>query len=420
MPAISVGAIDVVVPNVADRFGSLFVPRGFVFYGAATKDSFETYAAIMHGLDDGAGYRGVAGFDEATIGVKVCDGFSWPIYSVARIAANFFPPSIGTVRVGYVSAVAVGSFTLHLLANGATGDSILYTAFGGDALSLEMFPWGHVPAPAPGDPWVIPTLAASKGIQCLTVPGTGGFGPSANIVAGWAARDSGLGALSISSANLNESVRYVSTNELSAEVTAAPVPTLAARANVAAWNDAGITLGGVNGTAQSSQFLVFEGDGVLCAAGAFQVPATPGAFTFNATIAAENIQFMSAGSATPGVIDATQAGMSYGTFDGANQGGFWTGETAQIAPPTGARTIREPLITIATPALGASAITTRISGVSIDRGTGVVTLDAELIDGTQPWVLWFAVGTELVVPPPTPPTSNPMCLVPLPAPVLTR
>lgn len=191
---------------------------------------------------------------------------------------------------------------------------------------------------------------------------------------------------------------------------------------VSAWNPLSYTITGPS-TLSYNRFA-FCGDLLDANAGEFLMPADAGAVQdIDLGINAAWVIFSSCGLGDTDLPTTDRCELTMGWTDGTRQAAFWGGETSgNVNPIKGARYLTNGSLGVFSTA-GANAASTQINArfsfVNLDPG-GNCRIVWPQVDGVERRVQWLAIGTRTIVPPPAVPTSNPICLVPLPAPVLVR
>ena len=416
------------VSGIVDRDGNAFTPTYLMFQGGFT---------VINTLMTQAGPGGPAnasandqGFANATDGVgtgladalafgsfRHCSGGEASYYSLIGVGSS---PFFGgySWRLAYVSAIRSGEFDLVYDQNDNTGDTVRVTAFGGSALNVEILFDGLTNGvkPVSSD-----TLAPVVGIYAmqLTYPFNhapsyaSGSGGVAGTSVGWDTKLGTPGTAWYWPGSQTSGYRYMRNDQMNAW-----------GSYVSSWDATKVTISGAgtdpNGYLGAGFPIAFSGTGVAANSGAITQPLSAGVQTFNVGINAKWLVLASNGRGGDNAFDSTQGTHSLAWSDSTRQTGFWTGDgeaTLPVGIPVkGARYLSNTdALRFAAPD-AASTTFTAIATIQSISSDGTVRLNWSSSDGVPREIIWFALG-EAAIPVLL---TNPMCLVPLPLPVLER
>ncbi len=305
---------------------------------------------------------------------------------------NYFPTDVLCLCLAGVSIESLP----NALANGARTSALartaaLYAAFGG--------------------------VSAAGSIATAAGGGNLGFG--------WAAQDSGSDNRSGHMYAVSQAGNVRTLGAVAAQL-GKSTANYADGFPVATWTgDSAWTTAGQTGLVGSSA-LAWGGGTIRGASGGFLQPLAPGQQTIITGVKGRWIKVLSVGAADM----AAQTGLNdwaelcVGWSDCRNQGSFWVGESrvGNVLPLLGASySSNSSLLRFAGagPNGAATAFTAQANFIEADP-TGSFTIEWTQVDGVERRIIWMVLGEEADTPPPPIPTSNPMCVVPLPAPVLVR
>ena len=311
----------------------------------------------------------------------------------------------------YITNIAVGSFQLTWDLRTRTGDSLMVLVLGGDELTVAVFS----PSTLANASYATPSPAA--GILCLGETNLYGSTGALNAVTGagggylnlgWDTRGSGRGcAVMVPAYQVTQTTPpqyraqltdrcFTHVNSSGALVGGAPV--------VSAWGPTSYTVSGqATGGAQLSQHA-FCGPTLVCAAGAFQAPATNGPVTITTGVHARAVLVMTTGLAPTTSASSGLMQLSLGWTDGHQQAAFWVADATppgSTAKPTGARYLSTTSLARTGTPNGTSTTFANILALQSLTPQGSLTVTCTGADGTQPQILWFALGTAAE--PPAPP-----------------
>lgn len=406
MPLIALGSF--VVPNSSAPFSIVVNDVNDGKTGAAVTAKvilLQSAFAIVNTLTAGAipigGYSDFRGIDTGSVrslwansdayspfGFKAADtGQSLGNHSIMDIwTDNFGQGEI--YRTGKVSSIGAGTFTVLIDGNLRGGDTVFYTAIGGDDVditftniitgtySLPSSPAGllFVPCPAP---------ASSGG----TAWGTGGQ----LVNWGFASRfdnAQATSALVVCNQGNNfsaqrDSIFALDISQITGALTLGP--------SVSAWTDTNYSISNVSGVGVGRP-MVFSGANIVCTSGEFNTD-DPG---FDTGIDARAIFFCSTGYPTSSSVQSPIGQTTIGwAVPNGNQWGFWSGEktNGNTGAAFGARYLSNTDILRATtnPNGLSTTFDVRVQVTGIDD-TGPVTLDWPVSDHVSRQWLWFAIG----------------------------
>jgi hypothetical protein len=397
--SISAGETSVPVSNVVDRDGEEFA--GKLFLVMSGNVAFNTLG-YQTGLNNGfADYRGIAtptagmahaSADIARFGGKICSDGGASGYSVLDLQADVFFGG-NFQRRGYITDVQVGAYRIALDLNNRDGDVVI-AVIGGDDLAVDaitsaLFNGTFNTSAAP-----VGLLALSRGAGISeTLSAVIGAG-SSPMLWGWDTKESGRGCAAYVVGNQSGNSRVQLSDRFAAVIDTSSIS--GGVPVVEAWGQGSYSVSGATGTL-SVQQVAFGGTGVKCAAGAFRLPAVDGQVTVDLGIDASFVMGMSIGAPPTTSLLTGEAHISYGWTDGQRQGGLWAGESTvgNVGSIDGARYLMNAnLLRFGTADGGSTTLHSTCSIVSLTRA-GQMTLNCVGVDGTEPEVLWFALGQEI-------------------------
>lgn len=392
------------VNGVVDRNGVPFLPTFAMVHGNSLLNTIQSqtatpagivslYEMASGGFDDTAFHRGWGQATSTRFGLKLtCTGFG-PYSIMSEIPDVFFGGFIS--RQAYISAFRVGGFDITFDQNDYTGDSFVVVLYGGTDVTMEAVLGNGTTVLDVGFPPV--------GV-IFTNPGLGTSASGGSAVGGaiaWAAKNSNQGT-SLAVATPSANSRFQTPTEAEYPRT------------VIGFTSTGITFD-ANGYRGAAIFI--GGDEIQDAAGDFLTNTGLGLQTIDLTIPAYMVYLSSVGAVPLAVPDTTVMEWCLGGTNGTQQFSHWCAESEVSPNVNGARFLsNQAILQFGTPDGLASAITARAEFVSL-IGTQL-TINWTLNDGVAREVLWFAWGRPSTTP--DIPTTNPICLAPLPNPVLIR
>ncbi len=394
------------VSGIVDRDGNAFTPTLVLFQSCWTYENGLTSGAIptnryfdSRGIDLITKRCARAVADVEAAGFKdVAGGTSLGDYSLLDFNAQ---PSFGGVilRRAKITSTASGSFTLTYDQNDRTGDIVLFTAFGGTDWSVEssaaLVDGTYTTSDKPQGLLACPlTPPAASG---ATFTGTGGQ----CVTWGWDTRDSGRGASAIQVDLQGTQNSYQRTDAFGLTMTSPTVLPV-----VSAWADLGYTIAGNTGNVTPATPLVFCGDTLRAAQGAFLQQDATGVQVIDVGLDTKWIMFVSAGNEASSTLQSPNCQIVTGWAAETRQTGFWSGESTPggfTSPLAGARFLASATTLRFAVANANSTTFTAIAAVTdMDGDAGTVTINWSVNDSVSRQILWFALG-EVIVPPPPPP-----------------
>lgn len=356
-----------------------------------------------HGMASGnsagdSGYHWDLGFmhdaSQGSSGGGVCHDFNLKIASGADGYGYAFMdtwPDIffgGYIAgFGYVHNVAPGQFDITWDRRDRSGDSKIVLCIGGSDYSMKV-QQGVVDG-------AIATADVPQGLIQFTsaYSSSAGSGPAVTAAGGtgyplgWASRDVNGTTLQDSGSQGGNDREFWTDrfNYVGAHVTA--------------WGPSSFTVAGASGG--GGALLAFLGSTVVVKAGRFTAPAVDGNVSFNMGLNARFVIVQSVGlaAASDGIVDTAQASNCVGFIDRAlAQISYWTGDktVGNGVPILGARYLsNSTAIRTGTPNAGSTTFA-NIGTITSISNSGAATAAFTNTDGTQPEVLWFAVGTESI------------------------
>lgn len=387
--------------NHTDKDGLPFVGKLFLIQSANAVINTLSYQtalnngyAVFHGADTGVLSFADTYADIFRFGIKCASGGIGAGYSIVDLQADlFFAGSIQ--RQAKITNVQSGSFDITYTQNDRSGDTIFITVLGGSDLNVDIF---HLM-----DVGTYTTTAIPKGVLNFTgefaLAASGGMATGAgggDLGYGWDTPDGNRGALNQRVFNQGGNVRYQRTDACSVNCDA--YGALDGLPIVSSWNALSYTVSGPTTAHRVNQFA-FSGANIVCKAGNFDIPVANGNFTVSLGVSARWIKLATNGAPANTAVRTDQSQIATGWTNGVTHVGMWAGESAVgNVSILGARYLsNNSLIRTATPNGGSTTFANILTFVSLSSD-GLLTLNLANSDGTQPQVIWFAMGASSSTP----------------------
>ncbi len=414
-PMASTPFVQTITGIIDARTNVAFAGHTFLFYSAMSPLN-EVYRLSPFGstMNTGIARNDTDGFaqgsgDVSVFGVKITSGCGLGRYSVVTNGPYpFFGGSI--LDYAYISAVTTGSFDLTWVSRtvAALTVSRFVLVLGGDDWNIDLSndTWNTVHAATDAPAGVLLPMAMGHISDTLTT-GTGAGGSGQGI--GWATRDGIYGCATYRIDLENGRIQLHDRTPVNLDASTLPVTQTSGVPIVSSWDASswsGSGAGGSTGAADTAK-MTFSGTGIVCKAGTFDLPAVDGSFTVDLGLDPQFIVFASVGMPDSTDPDGTQASVAIGYTDRVHLGGIWTGENEPFvtADVQGCNLLSDQfLISTATPDGVSTVMANQMTMAPITDESGIISLTVTDTDGTEPNVIWFAVGvaTTPPAPPPTP------------------
>lgn len=332
---------------------------------------------------------------------KVISGCGLGRYSICTNGPSlFFGGSI--LDIGYISAIAAGSFTItwDLRTDLLFLPVVTCLILGGDGWNIDIAntTWNSVNSTAGAPQGVLEILALSTYSSSFS-SGTGAGGANQGIA--WATKDGIYGSASYNEGNDNARIQLHDRTSVALIPGLTPVQDsgvpIVSDWGANSWTGAGA--GGGTGV-PSHISLAFSGDGVICKAGTFDAPIIDGSLAIDLGVDPMFVIFASAGMVDSTDPNGVQMSISIGWTDRDNVGSIWTAEDSLqftgLPPLHGSEYLSDSILTL-------SAVPNRSSTVPHNKMTidpitghdGIIHVNFDDTDGTEPNIIWFAVGVAL-------------------------
>lgn len=298
---------------------------------------------------------------------------------------------------GYVSAIRDGEFDITWDLQNRGGYAVIVAAFAGSDLTVDVIQstlnGAHSTSTNPQGVFFWGDFGAFVSSPTDALIGAGGN----DLQVGWDTRSSGRGIAAYTVGHQTGNARGTITDRCLSGLSVSTGWT--STGTISAWGGSSYTISG--GGSSSTAALAFCGTNIRTAAGSFRAPAVASQVSIPIGIKAKWVVIASVGVVPSPTASLNGASFSMGWTDGTRQGAMWVGEqtSTNVNPIKGARYLSDAeMIRLGTANAGSTTFQTIAELVSLNP-TGAITLDFTNVDGTEPELVWFAVGEAIPAPP---------------------